>query len=147
MPSIPPKPTQLEPTPSPQAARNIHWMARLASETEKRMLLSIVTTIASGAPAHVRSRLCGRRKLRQHVAILHDDELPGLAVTGAAGHAACFQDASHYGVRDGLVLVAAYGEEGANSVEDFHVQDSFPDGARAQVRTKALVATVSLIIQ
>jgi hypothetical protein len=48
-----------------------------------------------------------------------------LAVAGAARHAACFEDAANNGVGDGLVLIAAHGEDGANSSEDFHVRAPF----------------------
>lgn len=48
---IGPKPTQLDPTPSAQAARSIDWAARLPSDTAKGEERSTATTIASAACA------------------------------------------------------------------------------------------------
>ena len=46
-----PKPIQLEPTPSDHATRIMFWIARLPSETAMRLSFTIVTAIASAAPA------------------------------------------------------------------------------------------------
>ncbi len=48
---IRPKPIQLDPTPSDHAVRIMFWTARLPSETAMRLSFTIVTAIASAAPA------------------------------------------------------------------------------------------------
>ena len=64
-------------------------------------------------------------ELAQRIAVVDCDEVPGLAVRGAAGEVGGVDDAARGVGRDGLVPKLADGEQGADGVKDFHGRASF----------------------
>ncbi len=97
-------------------------MARLASETAKRMLLSTADDDGQGRAGDVRAGMGDGRQLPQGVAVLDGYEVPGLAVAGAGGEASGFKDALNDFFGNGVVAIGAYGEDGANGLKDLHVE-------------------------
>jgi hypothetical protein len=73
----------------------------------------------------VRPGLRDPAELTQGIAVVDGDEVPGLAVGGAAGEPRGLDDAAGGVGRDGLVLELADGEDGADGFEDFHGEGSF----------------------
>src|SRR5262249_60617505 len=82
-------------------------------------------------------------QLAWRLAVLDDDEVPGLEIHRAARETPCLDDLAHDRLRHGTILVAANGQQGADTLEDLHDQWLLPV-ARMASHTRSGVIGISM---